>query len=156
MLLSFFAAPAAQAKVFDYLYIDASEGNASGGHVALRIGDAIYHYQHVDHGLIRVVKNDPADFEFLYRYLHNRSIYLSRIEVTGETYVLLRDHFAQQNLLQKQQFSLLDKLHQERRLLHWLRGDAAYSQPPPLPLKGAGLFFRVEAVDGVQLSLIHI
>lgn len=150
MLLSFFAAPAAQAKVFDYLYIDASEGNASGGHVALRIGDAIYHYQHVDHGLIRVVKNDPADFEFLYRYLHNRSIYLSRIEVTGETYVLLRDHFAQQNLLQKQQFSLLDKLHQERRLLHWLRGDAAYSQPPPLPLKGAGLFFRVEAVDGVQ------
>jgi len=79
LLLCLIVAQSGQAKVFDYLYIDASEGNASGGHAAVRFGDAVFHYQHVDAGLIRISKNDPADFEFLYRYLYNRSIYLSRI-----------------------------------------------------------------------------
>ncbi len=134
------------AKVFDYLYIDASEGNASGGHVAVRFGDAVFHYQHVDHGLIRLIKNDLADFEFLYRYRQNRSIYLSRIKVSEAAYTLLRDHMIAQTLLQDQQFSLLDKLQQDRALLRWLRdGNTKSAAAAPLRLAAAGLFYSQNA-----------
>jgi hypothetical protein len=37
MALGFLFSPALHAKAFDYIYITASEGNASGGHTALRL-----------------------------------------------------------------------------------------------------------------------
>jgi len=64
---------------FDYLYVEASEGNASGGHSAIQFGDEVFHYQHHDSGLIRLLRQDKQAFHFLYRFLQNRRIHLNHI-----------------------------------------------------------------------------
>ncbi|WP_374087859.1 hypothetical protein [Methylomicrobium lacus] len=140
--------PSPAAATFNYLYIEASEGNSSGGHAAIQFADDIYHYQHVDSGLIRLFRQEKADFHFLYRYLQNRPLHLSRIEVGEDTLDLLKDQFKWQFLTQERQFKLLDDLHRDRifirHLLHrltaepaWLDTDAALV----LRLKGVGLFY---------------
>ena len=37
---------AAEESFVDFLYIDANEDSASGGHVALRLGDRTFHFGH--------------------------------------------------------------------------------------------------------------
>ncbi|MEC4747285.1 hypothetical protein [Methylomicrobium sp. Wu6] len=138
----------AGAATFNYLYIEASEGNSSGGHTAIQFDDDIYHYQHVDSGLIRLFRQEKNDFHFLYRYLQNRPIHLSRIEVSEDTFDLLKDQFTWQFLTQERQFKWLNDLNRERifirRLLQKANdgqsitdGDAA----SVLRLKGVGLFY---------------
>jgi hypothetical protein len=139
---------AATAASFNYLYIEASEGNSSGGHTAIQFGDDIYHYQHVDSGLIRLFRQEKNQFHFLYRYLQNRPMHLSRIEVSEDTYNLLKDQFKWQFLTQEKQFKLLGDLHKERIFIrHLLRkSTASYAIVDPeaasvLRLKGVGLFY---------------
>ena len=62
----------ASAASFEYLYVEANEGNSSGGHSALQLGDEIFHYQHHDSGFIRLLKENRQDFHFQYR-LSDRS-----------------------------------------------------------------------------------
>jgi hypothetical protein len=134
------------ARTFDYIYIDASEGNASGGHTALRFGEDVFHYQYFDGGFIRVIKQQAVDFEFAYRFLGNRTLYLSQIEVSDETYAMLRDYFILQTHQQKQQFSLLASLRRDRSLLNWFKnfGDTRQeaTQQERFFLAGAGLFYK--------------
>ncbi|MGR9087997.1 MAG: hypothetical protein ACU841_13105 [Gammaproteobacteria bacterium] len=136
------------AAFFNYLYIEASEGNSSGGHVAIQFDQAIYHFQYIDPGLIRLFKRDKDAFHFLYRYLQNRPIHVGRIDVTDETYRLLEDRFKWRFLREERLFKLLDDLDRDRlfirRVLHgispdhlWFDADAASA----LKLKGVGLFY---------------
>ncbi len=143
-----FLPSAAAAASFNYLYIEASEGNSSGGHTAIQFGDEIYHYQHVDSGLIRLFRQEKNGFHFLYRYLQNRPMHLSRIEVSEDTLDLLKDQFKWQFLTQERQFKLLDDLHKERLFIrHLLQkatvDDAAVDADAAsvLRLKGVGLFY---------------
>jgi len=140
--------PCAVAKTFNYLYIEASEGNSSGGHVAIQFDDDIYHYQHVDSGLIRLFRQQQGDFHFLYRYLQNRPMHLSRIEVSEDTFDLLKDQFKWQFLTQENRFKLLDALHRDRifirHLLHRLTAEPAWFDDEArslLRLQGVGLFY---------------
>lgn len=132
---------------FNYLYIEASEGNSSGGHVAIQFDDDIYHYQHVDNGLVRLFRQNQTEFHFLYRYLQNRPLHLSRIEVSEETLQLLKDQFKQQLLTQERQFKGLDALRQDRVFVRYLlrkltHGDAGeHDEASALRIKGAGLFY---------------
>ncbi|MGZ8237670.1 MAG: hypothetical protein ACXWTY_07330 [Methylobacter sp.] len=138
---------------FAYIYVEASEGNSSGGHSAIQFGDEIYHYQHLDSGLIRLLRQDSNDFQFQYRFLQNRRLHLSQIEVSKETYNLLKTQFKLQFLAQAQQFKQLDDLHKDRaliyRLLHKLTLDDSLLESDlssVLRLKGAGLFYAEQAV----------
>jgi hypothetical protein len=143
----FFLSFPLRAAYFNYLYIEASEGNSSGGHVAIQLDDDIYHYQHVDNGLIRLFRQNKTEFHFLYRYLQNRPLHLSRIEVSEETLQSLKDQFKQQLLTQERQFKGLDALRQDRVFLRYLlrkltHGDAGeHGEASVLRLKGAGLFY---------------
>ncbi|WP_024299948.1 hypothetical protein [Methylomicrobium lacus] len=140
--------PSLEAATFNYLYIEASEGNSSGGHAAIQFDDDIYHYQHVDSGLIRLFRQEKADFHFLYRYLQNRPLHQSRIEVSEDTLDLLKDQFKWQFLTQERQFKRLDDLHRDRlfirHLLHRLTAEPAWFDADAasvLRLKGVGLFY---------------
>jgi hypothetical protein len=167
------SAPASAAS-FEYLYVEASEGNSSGGHSALQFGDEIYHYQHHDSGLIRLLRQDRQEFHFLYRFLQNRRIHLSSIDVSEETFNRLREHFKLQFLAQDQQFKQLNDLHKDRvflrRLLHTQSSDDAFWDADfasVLRLKGAGLFYagqeldsqkkdgRIRNVNGVRSQASH-
>lgn len=138
----------ATAASFNYLYIEASEGNSSGGHAAIQFDDEIYHYQHVDSGLIRLFRQEKNEFHFIYRYLQNRPMHLSRIEVSEDTFDLLKDQFKWQFLAQERQFKLFDDLHKERifirHLLQKSMADHAVVDSDAasvLRLKGVGLFY---------------
>jgi len=147
------SAPVSAAS-FEYLYVEANEGNSSGGHSAIQFGDEIYHYQHHDSGLIRLLRQDKPEFYFLYRFLQNRRIHLSHIEVSDETFNMLKEHFKLQFLAQDQQFKQLNDLHKDRvllrRLLYKLSADDAFLDADfsvVLQLKGAGLFYAEQELD---------
>jgi hypothetical protein len=137
------------AASFEYLYIEASEGNSSGGHSAIEFNDEIYHFQHHDSGLIRLLRQDKQEFHFQYRFLQNRRIHSSHIDVSDETFTRLRDYFKLQFLAQSQQFNLVNQLDKDHFLLQHLlykaRHDETFSgsnSSTDLQLKGVGLFYN--------------
>ena len=130
--LSFSAA--LPAKTLEYIYIDASEGSASGGHTALRFGKETFHFQHYDGGIIRLVKHLSSDFDYQYRYLENRSFHQASIELNKRHYERLHEHFNLQFLQQKQQNALLKEIRLNIALL------TQQTTHPLLNIKGAGLF----------------
>jgi len=129
---------AARGADIEYLYINASEGTASGGHAALRLGDEVFHFQHVPPGLLRAQRDDFAWFRLQYGDKENRTIYRHRVEVSAETRDLLRERFNRVLLIEQEQFDRRDGLEQDRRLLETFlhrQGEAE-----GLALKGPGLF----------------
>lgn len=133
-VLYFFNSLPLSAKTLEYLYINASEGTASGGHVALRFDKETFHFQHYDGGIIRLVKSLNLDFDYQYRYLENRSFYLAHIELTDKSYSQLHEYFISQFFQQKQQDKLLREI--ERNLLFFKQEF----NHPLLSIQGAGLF----------------
>ena len=155
VLIAFFlnSAPVSAAS-FEYLYVEANEGNSSGGHSAIQFGDEIYHYQHHDSGLIRLLRQDKQEFHFQYRFLQNRRIHLSHIKVSEDTFTLLSEYFKLQFLAQEQQFKQLNALHKDRvllrRLLHKHHADDDLLDTDfadVLRLNGVGLFYAGQELD---------
>ncbi|UOA09729.1 hypothetical protein [Methylobacter sp. S3L5C] len=145
----------ALAASFEYLYLEASEGNSSGGHSAIQFGDEIYHFQHHDSGLIRLLKQDKQEFHFLYRFLQNRRIHISQIEVSEASFKQLGDYFKLQFLAQNRQFEQLDDLHKDRillrRLLYKLSSNEAFLDADfssVLRLDAVGLFYNDQQLAG--------
>ncbi len=143
-----------KAATINYLYIDAAEGNSSGGHVALQFGRSVYHFQYVEPGLIRLFKEDTQDFEYRYRYLENRTLEVSHIGVSEQTFNLLRDHFELRYQIQQRQFDLLQTLERQAHLMRMLTQSFSLSQHQSpaveqagLPIQGAGLFFAQKEIS---------
>ena len=75
LLLFLGTVQSAQAKQFiDYLYVEANEGDSSGGHVALRFGDKTFHFQHETPGILRIRRIASTAFSHAYAMLGNRAI----------------------------------------------------------------------------------
>lgn len=129
------------ARQFEFLYIEASEGSASGGHAAVKFDNDVFHFQHVEPGLLRVYRNDFAAFKFAYGDQENRSIYAHRIEVAEEVFQALHDAFRRRLLIQNRQFSDWKALNDDLRLLMELKqASDELSSPPTIELKGLGYF----------------
>src|SRR5262245_18568593 len=73
----------------EYLYVEAIEGGSSGGHVGLRLGDEVFHFEHRSPGVLVLGRDDVEQFRFHYSVLENRTIHISRIPVSEETQELL-------------------------------------------------------------------
>jgi len=132
--LSLLFSPLLHAKAFDYIYITASEGNASGGHTALRFDNETYHFQYYAGGIIRLVKDSSTDFDFQYRFLENRTFYQATLDLNERDYAQLHDHFNLRFLQQQQQ----DAIRKEINLnIELLSNQAQHLQ---LNIQGAGLF----------------
>ena len=134
--------PVIAKNVMNYIYIESNEGNSSGGHTALQFDNDIFHYQYDASGIIRLEKQDADDFEYNYRFAANRSLHTSQIDVSEETYSLLRDYFNFQHQTQLQQFKLLDDINKDRLLLKSLLPDKPTQPNHTLRLQGAGLFYN--------------
>src|SRR5262245_52207695 len=116
-LLIALARLAAAGPAIDFLYVEANEGGSSGGHAALRLGDATFHFQRDPSGLLRLARDRSADFERRYRVLQNRTIHASRIPVSHETFALVLDTFSRRQQAQAEQLACLDALQADERLL---------------------------------------
>ena len=138
----------ALAEPLTYLYINASEGNASGGHTALRFGTETFHFQHINGGMIRLIKHASADFDHQYRYIENRTLYTTSIDLSSPHYKQLRNYFNLHFLIQKQQDATL---HEIKRNIALLKRQ---TQSPLLTLPAAGLF-ATQIVSRETIPPIH-
>jgi hypothetical protein len=127
-------ATAKGAPAVEYLYVEANEGSSSGGHVALRLGDRVFHFQHRAPGIVALAQTSYQSFRHQYADLENRSIEASRIDATDEIYARLVDRFTRRQVIQDQQLSALDGLRRDRLALEAMLDGAA-------PVEGAGFFF---------------
>src|SRR6185369_5205133 len=132
---------ASSPRVFEYVHVEANEGAASGGHVAIRLGDVAYHFQHEAPGVLRLHRDDWAHFRYAYGVLENRTMHASRVAVTDADYDRLRREFAERWVSEEKVFAERDVLRDDRQLLELLlarrRGDVARV----LRVRGAGFFF---------------
>ena len=69
----------------EYLYVESNEGGSSGGHVALRVGDDVFHFEHRSPGILVLGRDDFDHFRYRYSVLENRTIHVSRLAVSGAT-----------------------------------------------------------------------
>ncbi|WP_394751967.1 hypothetical protein [Crenothrix sp.] len=137
----------AHAKSFQFLYLEASEGNASGGHVAVQLSNVIYHYQY-ENALIRLFKRDTQAFLADYQLRQNRSLHVADVAVSDATYMLISDFFKQRFFEQTQQLKQLQAVQHDQFLVQALLekkvgtpifSATAQAELPQLP--GAGLFY---------------
>jgi hypothetical protein len=132
------------AQYIDYLYVEANDGDSSGGHVAIRFENETFHFQHESPGILRIRRHEAAEFLHSYAMLGNRAIQESRIAVSSETYALLRDAFAHLLLIQNAQLDIRDSLRQDVALFELLLRQRSSPQSSTneilLSLNGLGYF----------------
>ncbi len=134
------AAPTA--RFIDYLYVEANEGDSSGGHAALRFDRHTFHFQHEPPGIIRIQRIDASAFDYLYSRLGNRTIRENRIEVSDETYDLLQNALLDLLMIQDARMAVRDDLRRNVRFFEMLLATRrSGDRPAPgirLPIRGAG------------------
>lgn len=104
----------------DFLYINANAGEAAGGHSALRLGDAVFHYQFFPDSTFLLVREPWDSFRFLYNDLHNRSIAIAALPLELSVTTRIRNHFAELLADQEQFFNGLEQLRQEKQFVQGL------------------------------------
>ena len=125
-----------RAAYVDYIYVNANEGHASGGHVGIAFGGQTFHFQYREGGLILPTRHASGDFERKYRVHGNRDLRIHRIQVDDETYAMLRDGFNTRYFESEVALSELRRLAEEReRLLAVEAGENSVAVP------GAGFFY---------------
>ena len=131
----------------EYLYIDANEARASGGHAAVRIGLDVFHFQ-FDGGLLAMARDDWADFQLSYRGYQNRNIHATRLALTPETHALVRDAFVKRFITQSAQLDRVFNTRSDQQLLKELLDPAG----PPIFLPGLGFFANPADTSNVAAS----
>jgi hypothetical protein len=117
LLVSFSTAVAGESgRSIEYLYIEANEGGSSGGHVALGLGDEVFHFEHRSPGILILGRDDREHFRHRYRVRENRTIHVSRIPVS-ETHRLLVERFRRRHFLQARHLDVIDGLRGDQATL---------------------------------------
>jgi hypothetical protein len=143
--------PAAEpGGLLEFIYIDANVGGSSGGHAALKIGDAIYHFQN-DEGYIRLAREDWPRFRHTYNDLDNRNLHIARVRVDEPALERVRDRLGLLFMVQNRHVEFLEALDRDAALLRSLaRGE-------PFEMAGPGFFDRrpheSAALHGLQVEL---
>lgn len=118
------------------LYIDANIGGSSGGHVAVKLHDAVYHYQNAD-GITRLTRDSWNRFRFVYNDLENRNIHIADISVQAADVERIRDRLQRLLMVQNRHMDYLEALRQDQSLL------TALHQGQSITIPGIGFFSRV-------------
>ena len=124
---------AQERSTVEYLYVEANEGGSSGGHVAFRLGDDVFHFEHRSPGILVLRRADFERFVFRYGVTENRTIHRIRIPVSGETQALLAHRFRQRLFLQMRHLDVMESLRGDRATLEQMLSGG-------LAVEGAGYF----------------
>jgi len=137
-------AEAFKAPRVEMLYIDANVGSASGGHVALRLDDEVYHFQN-EQGTTRLTRDDWSRFRWVYNDIENRNIEAAQLQVSPLDAERLRQHLGLFLIAQQREKDYLKALEQDISLLESLGSggqaplmERAFFEPtiaPRAPLK---------------------
>ena len=121
---------------------------ASGGHVALRVGDLVYHHQQGDDEVFHLVRHEWAEFAFIYGTLQNRPIHLASLDASREVSARVRDHLTGAHLLQQRRLSGAEGRRLDRELAEALTGAR-----PGVAVRGAGLLDPASPGDPHAVAL---
>jgi len=143
----------AEERFIDYLYVEANEGDSSGGHAALRLDRYTFHFQHERSGLIEASRFDSDAFDYVYAKLGNRPIHRTRIAVGDETYRAVEDTFTRFLLVQEAQLEERDALARDVRLLDVFLAQRAGDIGAAVPLPAAGYFVQEATVTAAGVRL---
>jgi hypothetical protein len=136
-LAALLAARPVGAASLDYFYIEANEGGSSGGHVALGIGDDVYHFQQDDGGVLALRRDPRPLFRLRYTLLQNRPVHRIQLAVEDGAAERLRAAFAERLLVEESERQRQAGLAADGRLFTMAAeapADAAW------PVRGAGYF----------------
>jgi len=150
--------PAAGASV-DYLYVEPDVGDSAGGHAALRLGDAVYHFRNADGGMLRLARDDWEYFRWQYSVRQNRPIHVARLRASEDTAARLRDAFDRRYLVERKHFATLDSIEGDVRLLGNLiacERSCDCDAERGLRLRGAGYFFDGTAAGPPSPALLAL
>jgi hypothetical protein len=124
-----------RAATVDFLHVEANSGGSSGGHVALRLGDRVFDYQHRAGGTLTLRRSRWEVFRHRTTVLGNRTIRVARVEVGEADFARLRDAFEERHLVWSRHYARLEAARADERLLARLQAGE-----PPAAVEGAGLF----------------
>jgi hypothetical protein len=131
-----------------WIYVEANTGSSSGGHVALRVRDGVYHVQQAGESQFRIERETWQTFRHLYAGLGNRTLALAHLDVAEADVEQAHDRLARAYVAQQDELRRRDRLALDRAWAHaWRDGEA------PPPLAGAGLFAPEGAPDPDALAL---
>ena len=136
------AAPAGAGREIEYLYMDGSEGGGSGGHAALALGDRVFHFEHRAPGILSLAREPVEVIRHRYGVLYNRTILVSHIPVSRDTYALVLEELTRRYFVQRQHLADYEAAVDDRRLLEASRDQRlGSSAAAAMVLDGAGFFF---------------
>ena len=142
---------------FDYLYIVANEDGSSGGHVAVRLGHFVYHFQNED-SLLVLKRDRLRDFVFQYAGLENRTIHVLRVEVAPLDLDRIVEGFRRRHRAQEAQLRVARELARDRELLARLAlYDSDPVGPASIDVPAFGYFLtRQEQRSAVSPTLVSL
>lgn len=136
LLLLALPAPAAEPQApLEFIHIDANVGSSSGGHLALKTGDQVYHYQN-DSGYLRLVREDWEHFRYVYNDIDNRNLHIARLRVPAAAAEQVRDRLGLMFMVQNRHVEFLEALERDAALLRDLAEGRLYE------MRGIGFFER--------------
>ncbi len=108
---AFFVSPiAAASDTISLVYIEANTGGGSGGHLAIRIDESVFHFQYHLDGFFRLKRDSWRHFRLVYNDLENRSLFLAETLVGAGPCKRLKDRLSMLLLAQDRNFANLDIL----------------------------------------------
>ncbi len=128
------------APALEFLYIDSTVDDAAGGHTAARLGETVFHYQYYSDGLFLLVNDSWEGFRRLYNDRQSRSVTVTRVPLSRDSYERVRSHFFTRYVDQERRLRLLDQATGERDLLRRLAAGE-----DTLALEGLGFFSGTRA-----------
>lgn len=136
-------------QAIDYLYIEANSGTSSGGHVAVKLDETVYHFQNKD-GLILLQREAWPRFRHLYADLDNRDIHIAKIAIPESVQIEVKRHLDLFHLIQKASLDRATSLERDVQLLESL----THNQPYVIP--GAGFFNNKQNLTEESARLLDI
>ncbi len=136
------AATSGSEPVAELIRVAANTGTAAGGHVALRLGERVYHYQVGGDGLLWLARDAWPTFRIHYNVLENRGLELHRLGIDPDAFRRIERRMARLHAVQSIQLARLEALELERR---WI--EALGTEAGTVPLPAVGLFSREAGRD---------
>lgn len=144
------------ACALEFLHIAANVGGSSGGHAALRIGEAVYHFVHEAPGILRLERTEWEAFGYEYRVLQNRDIVVHRVATSPTTDALVGRAFDRRAVADRELMDTRRALAADRAFVGE-PGAEVLDGWPAIDVPGLGLFVGAgEAASGEEPGLADL
>ncbi len=111
------------------MYINANEGQSSGGHSGLRIGSNFYHFQYYNDNIFHLVREKWTEFLYIYNSSDNRKVQSIELSLTKDAIEKISSFWNEFYLIQKKQLDIKDFLLQDIVILEAIQNQKEISVP---------------------------